>query len=236
MPLWGLDIVFPSSLATQYDSLRVITALLTQRVMAQEQDLGDSVASVRSKKQDICSQAKDFIKTEVTQFMSALDPEQARVISLTSEKGASNWLTCRPLKQHGFALTKGEFRDGICLRYNWLPPRLPSDCSCGTSFTTSNALSCPTGGFPSIRHNEVRDITADLLNKVAHNVAVEPFHYRTANVGEQARLDVAASGIWGGRFERTLLTIGFSTHMRPLIVPPHLPLHMLAKKGKKEEL
>ena len=61
-----LVIVFPSSLATQYDSSRVITALLTQRVMAQEQDLGDSVAGVRSKKQEIRSQAKDFIKTEVT--------------------------------------------------------------------------------------------------------------------------------------------------------------------------
>ena len=30
-----------------------------------------------------------------------------------------------------------------------------------------------------------------------------------------------------------LLMLGFSTHMRPLIVPPHLPLHMLAKKGKR---
>ena len=134
--------------------------------------------------------------------MSALDPEQAHVISLTSEKGTSNWLTCRPLKRHGFALTKGESRDGICLRYNWLPPRLPSHCSCGASFTTSHALPCSIGGFPSIRHNEVRDITANLLNKVPHNVAVEPhlqpvtgeqFHYRTANVGEQARLDVYSS-------------------------------------------
>ena len=201
----GLGIVVPSSLATQYDSSRAITALLTQRVIAQEQDLSDSVASVRTKKQEFRSQAKNFIKTEVTQFMSTLDPEQARVISLAPEKGASNCLTCRPLTRHGFALTKGEFRDGICLRYNWLAPRLPSHCSCGTSFTTSHALSCPTGGFPSIRHNEVGDITANLLNKVAHNVAVEPhlqpvtseqFHYRTTNVGEQARLDVAVSGIW----------------------------------------
>ena len=170
----GLGIVVSSSLATQYDSSRAITALLTQRVMAQEQGLGDSVASVRSKKQEFRSQAKDFIKTEVTQFMSALDPEQTRVISLASENEASNWLTCRPLKRHGFALTKGEFRDGISLRYYWLPPRLPSHCSCGTSFTTSHALSCPTGGFPSTRHNAVSDITANLLNKVAHNVAVEP--------------------------------------------------------------
>ena len=212
----GLGIVVSSPLATQYDSSRAITALLTQRVMAQEQDLGDSVASVRSKKQEIRSQAKDFIKTEVTQFMSALDLEQARVISLVSEKGTSNWLTCRPLKRHGFAFTKGESTDGIRLRCNWLPPRLPSHCSCGTSFTTSHALSCPTGGFPSIRHNEVRDTTAKLLNKVSHNVAVEPhlqpvtgeqFHYRTTNVGEQAHLDVAASGIWGDQFECTFIDV-----------------------------
>ena len=63
-----MGIVVPSSLATQYDSSRAITALLTQRIMVQEQDLGDSVASVRSKKQEFRSQAKDFIKTKVTQF------------------------------------------------------------------------------------------------------------------------------------------------------------------------
>ena len=144
----GLGIVVPSSLATQYNSSRAITVMLTQRVMVQE----------------IRSRAKEIIKTEVTQLMSAHVPEQARVISLASENGASNWLTCRPLKQHGFALTKGEFRDGICLCYNWLPPRLPSHCSCGASFMMSHALSCRTGGFPSIRHNQVRDITANLLN------------------------------------------------------------------------
>ena len=65
----------------------------------------------------------------------------------------------------------------------------------------------------------MRDITANLLNNVVHNVAVEPhlqpvtgeqFHYRTANVGEQARLeslDVAASGIWGGQFEHTFIDV-----------------------------
>ena len=33
-----------------------------------------------------------------------------------------------------------------------------------------------------------------------------------------------------------LLMLGFSTHdMRPLIIPPHLPLHMLTKKGEKRK-
>ena len=45
-------------------------------------------------------------------------------------------------------------------------------------------------GFPSIRHNEVRDLTAKLLSEVCHNVEVEPnlhslnnetFHYKTVN-------------------------------------------------------
>ena len=49
-----------------------------------------------------------------------------------------------------------------------------------------HALSCPKGGFLSIRHNEVRDLTADLLTEVCHDVEVEPhlqplntetFHY-----------------------------------------------------------
>ena len=37
-----------------------------------------------------------------------------------------------------------------------------------------HALSCSRGGFPSIRHNEIRDITADLLSEVCHNVGTEP--------------------------------------------------------------
>ena len=35
-------------------------------------------------------------------------------------------------------------------------------------------MTCHTGGFPTIRHNDVRDITASLLTEVYHNVATEP--------------------------------------------------------------
>lgn len=33
---------------------------------------------------------------------------------------------------------------------------------------------CPMGGFPTIRHNEVCNLTASLLSTVCHNVATEP--------------------------------------------------------------
>ena len=92
------------------------------------------------------------------------------------------------------------FRDALCLRYGWYPSNLPLQCSCGKQFTVEHALSCPHGGFPSIRHNELRDITAEFLSEI-YNVGTEPplqpitdehLIHRTAN-----REDVAAESFWG---------------------------------------
>ncbi|KAL5490852.1 hypothetical protein EMCRGX_G016044 [Ephydatia muelleri] len=59
----------------------------------------------------------------------------------------------------------------MCLRYNWQPPNLPSHCVCGSSFTTNHALTCPTGGFSSVRHNDLRDFTANLLTELPSKIA-----------------------------------------------------------------
>ena len=76
---------------------------------------------------------------------------------------------------------------------------LPAHCVCGTTMSIEHALSCPFGGFPSICHNELRDITAALLSGVCHNVGIEPhlqpfsgesLQYRSSNVEDGARLDV----------------------------------------------
>ena len=146
--------------------------------------------------------------------MNHAERDLQRCVELAAEKGASNWLTCRPLRQYGFVLHKGAFRDAVCIRYGWTPERLPQSCVCGRSFSVAHALSCPTGGYPSIRHNELRDITASLLGQVANDVCVEPIlqpltgeslAHRTAISDDGARLDVAASGVWGNRFERTFV-------------------------------
>ena len=62
----------------------------------------------------------------------------------------------------------------MALMYGWIPAQIPSNCVCGQSFTVQHALSCPKGGFLSIRHNELRDFTASLLKEVCHGVATEP--------------------------------------------------------------
>ena len=41
-------------------------------------------------------------------------------------------------------------------------------------YSIEHALTCKTVGFPAVRHNEVRDITATLLTEVCHGVTTEP--------------------------------------------------------------
>ena len=42
-------------------------------------------------------------------------------------------------------------------------------CTCGMSFSVDHAMMCNLGGFPTIRHNEILDLTASLLSEVCHN-------------------------------------------------------------------
>ena len=44
----------------------------------------------------------------------------------------------------------------------------------GKISSVEDALNCPCGGYPSIRHNELRDITATLLTKLRHSEGAEP--------------------------------------------------------------
>ena len=77
-------------------------------------------------------------------------------------------------------------------------------------------MNCPTGGFPTIRHNELRDFTASLLSEVCHGVSVEPhlqpltgetFSLYSAIVEDGARLDVAANGFWGSRHQKVFIDV-----------------------------
>ena len=126
------------------------------------------------------------------------------------------WLLPLPLKSHGFHLSKSAFKDAIHLCYEWEIPNTPSTCQCGHSFTLDHILSCPKGGFPIIRHNEVCNITSSLLSEVCSNVTVEPhlqpltreqINMRSANTDPNAHIDLAANGVWGGQFEKTFFNV-----------------------------
>ena len=158
-------------------------------------------------------QTKYMIKAErsklyddkLTLLRTEMTEQQKRQNEANRETGSYNWLTTLSIKEFGYDLNKEEFWDALRIRYNWNLPRLPSECVCGNKFDLSHALSCKKGGFISIRHNEIRDITALLLKEVCHDVKKEPMlmelnhenlHEPTAVRGNEARLDVSASGFW----------------------------------------
>ena len=126
-------------------------------------------------------------------------------MELLSAKGTSAWLTTLPLKTHGFWLSKRDFQDALALRYDWLLADTPVTCVCGIPFSPDHAMVCPFGNYPTVRHNEIRDLMGSLLSEVCCNVAVEPrlaplsgevFEHRSTNISPEARLDVRACGFW----------------------------------------
>ena len=130
-------------------------------------------------------------------------------MDLASVPGSSSWLMALPVEEHGFCLHKGAFVDYLPLRYGWTLLRIPTKCVWGSSFKVDHLLSCPHGGFLSLCHNEIRELTANLLMEVhvCNDVKVEPdlqdittesMTGCTANTTDGARLDIAANGVWGG--------------------------------------
>ena len=129
-----------------------------------------------------------------------------RANSLAREKGASNWLTVIPNKDTDSDLNKREFKVAIHLRYDWEIMGTPTICVCGDRFNVDHAMICKRGGYIIQRHNELRDLEADLLDLVCNDAETEPALQEItgetlnsgANLACKARLDIHGRGLWEG--------------------------------------
>ena len=187
---------------SEFDVSKEVTApfieLITNQSMSFENDPNhanfiDSAVKKRKVEQQKCD--ADRIRKE-------LEPSSQRLIDCASEPGASVWLTALPIEEHGFCLSKGSFRDALSLFYGWPILNVSSQCACGSTFSVDHVMICHKGGIPTLRHNEVRDLTAELLAETASSVSTEPrlqplhdevFQLRSANRENKAILDVRAS-------------------------------------------
>ena len=113
-------------------------------------------------------------------------------------------MTKLPILDEGYDLTKQLFWDLIRIRYGWILARLPSNWECGRKFDIQHALSGKKGGFISLRHNHLRNITATMLKELCKDIRVGPqlqevtgeiLHPSTITSNE-ARLDICARGFW----------------------------------------
>ncbi len=222
----GLNLPDPASSSTiQYQHSQEITAPLTNLIVEQRHDYPVEILihQLEIKNHVKCTKRKNNDQA-ATNLKNSLVPSLQRAMNLSMETGASSWLTVLPLTEHHFTLHKQAFRDALALRYGWLPTHIPTNCPCGQALSVQHALSCPKGGYPSLRHNELRDITASLLTETCHGVATEPtlqpvtsesFRHSTANVQDGARLDIVANGVWGSSFERTYFDVRVFNPLAP---------------------
>ena len=216
--LGGLGIRIPSeTAASELQSSLLVTSSLKDHILDQDREYGHNIITDQlQKKATINRLNRERGVRAADDLYSQLSDSLQRAVNLAKEKGASTWLTVLPLTDHGFALHKSAFHDALALRYGWTPCKLPSKCDCGNRFTVEHALSCARGGLPTIRHNEIRDLTANLLTEVCNDVCIEPklqavtmehLTGATANSQDGARLDISANGVWGGRSEKTYFDV-----------------------------
>ena len=172
--LGGLGLINPATNSSEaFTASERITAPLAALIISQGSNQIPDCTQVQKIKRETKESKREMTEARARNI-SHFNPQQQRLMELVMEKGSSSWLTVLPLKEHGFHLHKGEFRNAISLRYGWSLSHTPQQCSCGTAFSVDHVMTCHMGGIPNIRHNEIRDLTASLVTEVCHNVSIEP--------------------------------------------------------------
>ena len=202
----GLAIpLFYNDAQYEYENSRKLTSSLARLIKEQNQVYTVNESDIKTIKANIKSEKEERHKTTLNEIKRCLSENDNRLNDISQEKGASNWLAAYPISDQGYDLNKQQFWDSIRLRYGWRLANIPSTCSCGSKMDIQHAMSCKKGGFVTIRHNNVRDLTANLLNEVCNDVNIEPqllpvtgerFNNRTANVSNEARVDIKSRGFW----------------------------------------
>ena len=208
----GLGILNPVECSQiEYETSVEITSNLTDLICQQNMDLSmlDRDAISEKKKEKKLEKEK-ALKEEATEITLLLDEKAKRLLEAAQEKGASSWLSALPLKKFGYVLNKQEFQDAIHLRYGWSIAGTPKHCGCGKQNSIDHTLICAKGGYVIMRHNDLRDTEAKLLEEVCKDVRTEPRLLPTeaevkGNSSENARSDITARGVWSPQ-ERTFLT------------------------------
>ena len=231
--LGGLRIVIPSRTAAyEQQSSLLVTSTLCEHILSQDTEYGyDVIAKQLESKALVRQQNHAKSSTDADEISALLPDPLQRAVALAKEKGSST------LVEHGFAFHKGAFHDALALRYGWTPSDMPSTCVCGSKFSVEHALSCATGGSPSIRHNEICNLTATLLTEVCHDICIEPelqpvsdeaLAGVSANRQDGARLDIAANGFWEVPSKEPTSMSGFLTH-----IPRRTDIHRKHERIKK---
>ena len=189
--------------SSEYEASIKVTNPLVRRIVDQEHQPLDA-SEILTLQLSTRKQKDDCLSERLEQVKNSLPTKAKWAVKLATEKGSSNWLTVIPLKKLDYNLNKKEFRDAINSRYDWEITDTPMICAFGVQFSVDHAMVCQRSGFVIQRHNELRDLEAQILRMVCNDVEVEPVLREVtgetlnhgANKAPDARLNIHARGFW----------------------------------------
>ena len=169
---------------------RDLTSNLIRKIVCQHQNDVLQPESCKFQTMD------DFNRSLLSDLRGRMSTMQIKANDIACSVGASIWLTSLPLKSEGQNLSKREFFDAIYLRYGWQPSRLPLECVCLKKFSIEHALSCKVDIFIHKRHNDMLNVTSDLLLIICKDVEKEPTLDSSPAGTEEPRAYIVAHEFW----------------------------------------
>ena len=137
-----------SAAQPQFEASREITTPLVQSILEQRTFFEDDPTTHHHQGVGMAKRTKEEqLKKDFETIRRDLEPSKQRLIDCASEPGASAWLTVIPKEEHSFCLSKGSFRDSLCLHYGWPIPNVNDKCACASNFSTDHAMICRKGGI-----------------------------------------------------------------------------------------
>ena len=124
----GINII-DEECKTQYKASSMFTLPLVRKIILPKSCLGKMDEGIY--KAEYRNHKKAQIELKINMINSSIDPRSKRALKQAVDKGSSNWLTAVPLKDQGYNLTKGGFRDALRIRYDKELTSLPTHCPCG---------------------------------------------------------------------------------------------------------
>ena len=238
----GMGFLDPSEEADlEYNNSVRVTAQLADHIFEQKSELQiDEKMQENLLKELRSEKAQRWIDQKEQLTISA---QLSYHVSLASEKGASVWLTTLPLKSHGFRLSKQQFWDALCMRYDLKLKDVSRACQCGEPYSINHCLTCRKGGYVIMRHNVIRDTIAELLQETCKDVRIEPqlqpvtgeLLPASVNCAVGARADVSAIGIWQP-LQRAFIDVKvFNPHALTNVATPLSKTYLRHENDKKRE-
>ena len=173
--LGGMGIpIFSEISQTEFQNSSQLTEEHVSLITRQERTYNIEKESLNNIKHKIKLERQTCNQQKLVNIKSKLTTQQCRLNDINIEQGASTWLTTLPIKDEGYMLNKQEFWNLVNIRYGWPLSRTLRICACGSNFNIEHALTCKKGGFITLCHNRLRNITANLLKEVCHVVRIEP--------------------------------------------------------------